>query len=63
VVSLLIARLLIPSFGISGAAIALLSIDLIVGWYVVSSSLAALSESARDFYASMIRLPELSFRK
>ena len=63
VVSLLIARLLIPSFGISGAAIALLSIDLIVGWYVVSSSLAALSESARDFYTSMIRLPELSFRK
>jgi O-antigen/teichoic acid export membrane protein len=61
--SLLIARLLIPSFGISGAAMALLAIDLIVGWYVISSSLAALSESAIDFYASMFRLPELSFRK
>jgi O-antigen/teichoic acid export membrane protein len=61
--SLLIARLLIPSFGISGAAMALLAIDLIVGWYVISSSLAALSESALDFYASMFRLPELSFRK
>jgi O-antigen/teichoic acid export membrane protein len=61
--SLVIARLLIPSFGISGAAMALLAIDLIVGWYVISSSLAALSESAADFYASMFRLPELSFRK
>jgi O-antigen/teichoic acid export membrane protein len=61
--SLLIARLLIPSFGISGAAIALLAIDLIVGWYVISSSLAALSESAFDFYSSMFRLPELSFRE
>jgi O-antigen/teichoic acid export membrane protein len=61
--SLLIARLLIPSFGISGAAMALLAIDLVVGWYVISSSLAALSESAVDFYTSMFRLPELSFRK
>jgi len=61
--SLLIARLLLPSFGISGAAMALLAIDLIVGWYVISSSLAALSESAFDFYSSMFRLPELSFRE
>ena len=61
--SLLISRLLIPEFGISGAAMALLAIDLVVGWYVISSSLAALSESAVDFYASMFRLPELSFRK
>jgi O-antigen/teichoic acid export membrane protein len=61
--SLLIARLLLPSFGISGAAMALLAIDIIVGWYVISSSLAALSESAFDFYSSMFRFPELSFRE
>jgi O-antigen/teichoic acid export membrane protein len=63
IASLLIARLLMPSFGISGAAMALLAIDIIVGWYVISSSLTALSESARDFYTSMFRLPEFGFRK
>jgi O-antigen/teichoic acid export membrane protein len=63
VASLLIARLLMPIFGISGAAMALLAIDVIVGWYVLSSSLSALSESARDFYISMFRLPEFGFRK
>lgn len=63
VASLLIARLLMPHFGISGAAMALLAIDVIVGWYVISRSLTTLSESARDFYASMFRLPELGFRK
>ena len=61
--SLFIARLLMPHFGLSGAAMALLAIDITVGWYVLSSSLTALSESARDFYSSMFRLPELSFRK
>ncbi len=63
VASLLIARLLMPMFGISGAAMALLAIDVIVGWYVLSSSLTALSESARDFYVSMFRLPEFGLRK
>jgi len=63
VASLLIALLLMPTFGISGAAMALLTIDVIVGWYVLSSSLAVLSESARDFYISMFRLPEFGFRK
>jgi O-antigen/teichoic acid export membrane protein len=61
--SLLLARLLMPSFGISGAAMALLAIDVVVGWYVLSSSLKALSETATDFYSSMFRLPELGFRK
>lgn len=63
VASLLIARLLLPHFGISGAAMALLAIDVVVGWYVLSRSLTTLSESASDFYASMFRLPELGFRK
>jgi len=61
--SLVIARLLMPSFGISGAAIALLAIDIVVGWYVLSRSLATLSENASDFSASMFRMPELGFRK
>jgi O-antigen/teichoic acid export membrane protein len=61
--SLIIARLLMPRFGISGAAMALLAIDVIVGWYALSQSLSTLSERARDFCTSMFRLPELSFRK
>ena len=61
--ALVIARLLIPYFGISGAAMALLAIDIIVGWYVLSQSLAALSEHMGDFLASMFRLPEFGFRK
>ena len=61
--SLVIARLLMPHFGLSGAAMALLAIDITVGWYVLGRSLTTLSESARDFYTSMFRLPELGFRK
>jgi O-antigen/teichoic acid export membrane protein len=63
VTSLFLARLLMPHFGISGAAMALLAIDVIVGWYVLSSSLTTLKENTSDFCASMFRLPELSFRK
>jgi O-antigen/teichoic acid export membrane protein len=61
--SLVIARLLMPHFGISGAAMALLAIDIVVGWYVLSRSLSTLSENAGEFSASMFRLPELGFRK
>jgi O-antigen/teichoic acid export membrane protein len=61
--SLVIARLLMPHFGLSGAAMALLAIDIIVGWYVLTRSLTTLSESTRDFYTSMFRLPQLGFRK
>jgi O-antigen/teichoic acid export membrane protein len=62
-VSLLLARILLPRFGLSGAAMALLAIDLMVGWYVLSQSLFTLKERARDFGASLFRLPELGFRK
>jgi O-antigen/teichoic acid export membrane protein len=61
--SLFIARWLMPYFGISGAAIALLAIDIVVGWYVLSRSFTTLSENAGDFGASMFRLPELGLRK
>ncbi|HEX4487533.1 MAG TPA: lipopolysaccharide biosynthesis protein [Terriglobales bacterium] len=61
--SLLLARLFLPHFGISGAAMALLAIDLIVGWYVLSQSLSTLKEGIRDFGASLFRFPELSFKR
>jgi O-antigen/teichoic acid export membrane protein len=60
--SLLLARLFMPYFGISGAAMALLAIDLVVGWYVLARSLSTLKEHARDFVASMFRFPELGFK-
>lgn len=61
--SLMLARVLIPGFGISGAAMALLAVDLIVGWYVLNQSLSTLKEPARDFGASLFHLPEFSFKK
>ena len=61
--SLLLARGLMPHFGVSGAAMALLAIDLLVGWYVLSQSLSTLKERARDFAASLLCLPELGFKK
>jgi hypothetical protein len=42
---------------------ALLAIDLIVGWYVLSRSLETLRENASEFFASMFRFPELSLWK
>ncbi len=60
--SLGLAWTLMPYFGIRGAAMALLAIDVTVGWYVVRQSLAALREQARDFAVSLFRMPELSFR-
>lgn len=59
-VSLIMARFLIPHFGISGAAMSLLAIDLIVGWYVLNHSLVTLREDSADFFASMFRLPEVN---
>jgi O-antigen/teichoic acid export membrane protein len=61
--SLVFARLLLPHFGISGAAMALLGIDVMVGWYVLTQSLSALSERVGDFSASLFRWPQLGFRK
>jgi O-antigen/teichoic acid export membrane protein len=60
--SLGLAWVLMPYFGIRGAAMALLAIDVVVGWYVVRQSLATLREQVSDFAISLFRLPELSFR-
>jgi O-antigen/teichoic acid export membrane protein len=61
--SLGLAHFLMPYFGMSGAAMSLLAIDLIVGWYVLTQSLASLREEAGDFCGSMFRLPQLGFRR
>jgi O-antigen/teichoic acid export membrane protein len=55
--SLILARYLMPHFGISGAAMSLLVIDMVLGWYVVRMSLAELEDRVTDFSAALLRLP------
>jgi O-antigen/teichoic acid export membrane protein len=55
--SLILARYLMPHFGISGAAMSLLVIDIVLGWYVVRMSLAKLEDRATDFGTALLRLP------
>jgi O-antigen/teichoic acid export membrane protein len=55
--SLIFARYLMPHFGISGAAMSLLLIDIVLGWYVVRMSLAKLEDRATDFGTALLRLP------
>jgi O-antigen/teichoic acid export membrane protein len=55
--SLILARCLMPHFGISGAAMSLLMIDIVLGWYVVRMSLARLEDRVTDFGAALLRLP------
>jgi O-antigen/teichoic acid export membrane protein len=55
--SLILARYLMPHFGISGAAMSLLLIDIVLGWYVVRISLARLEDRVTDFGAALLRLP------
>lgn len=62
-VSLIVARFLLPHLGLSGAAMALLSIDLIVGWFVLSRSFEALREPVADFWLAMLKIPELGTTK
>jgi O-antigen/teichoic acid export membrane protein len=55
--SLILARYLMPHFGISGAAMSLLVIDLVLGWYVVRMSLTRLEDPVSDFGAALLRPP------
>jgi O-antigen/teichoic acid export membrane protein len=55
--SLILARYLMPHFGIKGAAMSLLVIDIVLGWYVVRMSLARLGDRVTDFGAALLRLP------
>jgi O-antigen/teichoic acid export membrane protein len=54
--SLLLARILTPHLGITGAALALIAVDVIVGWYVLANSFASLNEASIEFFKSMFRL-------
>src|SRR5712664_1428289 len=55
--SLILARYLMSDFGISGGAMSLLVIDVLLGGYVVRMSLARLEDRATDFGAALLRLP------
>jgi O-antigen/teichoic acid export membrane protein len=55
--SIILASLLMPHFGIGGAAMSLLLIDIVLGWYVVRMSLAKLEDRATDFGTALLRLP------
>jgi O-antigen/teichoic acid export membrane protein len=52
-----VAYLLLPRFGLSGAAMALLIVDITVGWFVVKSSLLALEDGLRQFLKALLRVP------
>ena len=54
---LILARYLMPHFGISGAAVSLLAIDIVLGWYVVRLSLTRLGDCTTDFGAALLRFP------
>ena len=53
-----VAYLLLPRFGLSGAAMALLIVDITVGWFVVKSSLMELDEGLRQFLKALLRVPD-----
>ena len=53
-----VAYLLLPRFALSGAAMALLIVDITVGWFVVKSSLVELDEGLRQFLKALLRVPD-----
>jgi O-antigen/teichoic acid export membrane protein len=53
-----VGYLLLQRFGLSGAAMALLIVDITVGWFVVKSSLTQLDESLRQFLRALLRVPD-----
>jgi O-antigen/teichoic acid export membrane protein len=55
--AMLVAYLLLPGFALSGAAIALVIVDITVGWFVVKSSLMELDEGLRQFLKALLRVP------
>jgi O-antigen/teichoic acid export membrane protein len=52
------AYLLLQRFGLSGAAMALLIVDITVGWFVVKSSLVELDEGLRQFLGALFRVSD-----
>ncbi len=55
--SLMLAWVLIPTLGLNGAALALLSIDMFMSFYVVKNSLALLNDEFSEFLKVVIRPP------
>jgi O-antigen/teichoic acid export membrane protein len=55
--SIVLATLLMPHFGISGAAMSLLAIDVLLGWYVLRMSLAKLEDRVADFCSALLHFP------
>jgi O-antigen/teichoic acid export membrane protein len=53
-----VAYLLLPRFALRGAAMALLIVDITVGWFVVKSSLVALEDGLRQFLKALLRVPD-----
>lgn len=51
--SVLLARFLMPHFGLAGAAMSLLAIDMTMGWYVIRTSLKQLKDEIAAFIASL----------
>ena len=58
--SLLLARLLIPSLGLPGAAWSLLLIDLLMIWLVLRTSLRQLDDTFPQFVSGVFSLPKFS---
>jgi len=57
-VATVVAYFLLQRFGLSGAAMALLIVDITVGWFVVKSSLAELDEGLRQFLGALFRVSD-----
>jgi O-antigen/teichoic acid export membrane protein len=57
--SLLIARFLIPHWGLLGVPVALLMIDIMMSTYVLRKSLTWLDDSFGNFLTSLFTLPDV----
>jgi O-antigen/teichoic acid export membrane protein len=57
IATIIVAYWLLPRYALSGAAMALLIVDITVGWFVVKSSLTELDEGFRQFLKALVRVP------
>jgi O-antigen/teichoic acid export membrane protein len=57
-ISICVAWVLMRQFGLSGAAISPLIIDVIMSWYVLRNSLRMLEDSASGFVADLFKVPQ-----
>jgi O-antigen/teichoic acid export membrane protein len=57
--ALLVARVLIPTFGLPGAALSLLLIDVLMIWLVLRTSLRQLDDTFGQFLSGVFSIPRL----